>query len=363
MAFDAFSHHEIAAVLQDEKDTFQPFLLDLAFGSQMNFDGMTQIDFDKIDPDRRMSVFTSPRVQGKVQKERGFAVRSYKPGYIKEKETVDFDNLIKRRAGEAYNSGMTASQRYAVTMTAKAQKMRERKARRLEWMASQFLLNGKYNMVGEGLDVEVDFGRLTNRTWVRSGVNAWDGSSAAPMDDMQKMLAAIQAPVRNIVMGNGAFYAYLNASLEKDKVPFALRTEYAAQNPAFWGNSTIQTGVTQGWYKSVMYRGMINTAGVSVWTYAGTYEDPENNNVETKFIPDDAVLFIPDASEGIRCYAAIQDAAANYAAMEEFWKNWIEEDPGVPYIMMQSAPMLAHTLIQSTACIRTGVSASIMTMT
>jgi len=342
MAFDAFTHNEILDVIRDEVP-FQPFLLGMAFGMEHTTDDQT-INFDQVDPDRRMSIFVNPRVPGQVAPDKGFAVRTYKPGYIKDKATVDPSYVFKRRAGEPIAQRMSNAERYAATVAGQAIDMLTRLNRRLEWMAAQLLLAGTYTMSGTGISVEVDMGRTGTHTVTLTGGDRWGQTGVSPVMTIQNMLAKTRTPIRNIVMGN---YAY--ADLIKDP---AMEKLVYIQLQSGQGAS-VQFGPMQGTLEGVVYRGSLPSAGVNIYTYTHTYEDPASGT-ETLFLPEDAVLFIPDAMYGYQCYAAIWDSAANYSGMPYFFKNWEEDDPGTPFLMLQSAPMLAHTRIDGTIALRTG---------
>jgi hypothetical protein len=343
MALDFFTHNEIAAVISDQVP-FQPFLLELAFGSEFVTND-EQINFDKIDPDKRMSVFVNPRVPGKVVKDSGFAVRTYKPGYIKDKQTVDPNHVFKRRPGEPMAAPLSPSERYAATVADIAINMLTRRDRRLEWMAAQLLLNGSYTMTGDAISVEVDMGRAAGNTVTLAGADRWGQTGISPVKTLQNMVNKSLTPIRNIVIGHYAFADLIADPLWEKLVFIQLMSGNGA---------SLQMGPMQGLREGVVFRGTIPSLGVNVWTYTHTYLDPDNNNTETLYVPEDAVLFIPEAQYGWQAFAAIWDEAANYQGMPYFFKNWAENDPGTPFIMLQSAPMLAHTRINGTIALRTG---------
>jgi hypothetical protein len=57
--------------------------------------------------------------------------------------------------------------------------------------------------------------------------------------------------------------------------------------------------------------------------------------------------------EGVRAYGAIRDEEAGLQALPYFVKSWIEPDPSVRFIMMQSAPLLVPYRVN--ACIKVQV--------
>ena len=75
------------------------------------------------------------------------------------------------------------------------------------------------------------------------------------------------------------------------------------------------------------------------WVYSDWYVDPADNT-EKPVLPSNTVLVGGQGIEGVRHFGAIRDEAAGYQARESFTKSWVEQDPAVRYIMMQSAPLL-----------------------
>lgn len=341
MAATFYNHNEIAAVLS-EVVPFENFLLNFFTSEHITDD--ENINFDKIDPDKRMAVFVNPRRPGEVVKDRGFQVRSYKPGYVKDKVTVDPKHVFTRRAGEPFNSNMSPQQRYQATIVDLAIKQKERLYRRLEWMAAQFLKAGSYTMTGDSISVEVDFGRNSANTITLTTTARWlsANSAVSPIDDIETWLNLSQQPIKTILVGKHA-WTRIKADPKFDKLIYI--------NMLTRGVTGLEFGPQQKNLQDITYRGTLNS-GQDIYTYAGTYTDPDSG-VETQYIPDDAVVLIPDPSFGWQCFGAIWDVAAGYAGMPYFYKNWQEDDPGVPFLMLQSAPMLAHTKINSTIYVST----------
>jgi hypothetical protein len=152
------------------------------------------------------------------------------------------------------------------------------------------------------------------------------------------------APIRSIVLGRFAYKA-LRADPKWEKL---VHVDLLTRQ-----NSGMSIGPRQSDENGVTYVGTLVSANVSMYVYDDDYVDP-TTGTSTKFIAEDAVLLIPAAQFGWRCFGAIWDEAANFRGMPMFFKNWAENDPGIPYFMLQSAPMLAHTKINSTIGVLTG---------
>ena len=85
------------------------------------------------------------------------------------------------------------------------------------------------------------------------------------------------------------------------------------------------------------------------WTYQDTYVD--NAGVTQKMLPDYTVIMgSPDQVLGTRCYGAIQDEEAGYMAERFFPKSWIDHDPPIRWLMLQSAPLVVPYRVNATFC-------------
>jgi hypothetical protein len=84
----------------------------------------------------------------------------------------------------------------------------------------------------------------------------------------------------------------------------------------------------------------VGTIGdLDFWVYNDRYVD--DNDVVQKLLPDYTVLVGSTGQlEGTRCYGAIQDEKAGYRAQRYFSKSWLEEDPAVRWLLLQSAPLI-----------------------
>lgn len=342
-----FTHDEIIAVISDIIPSSN-FLLD-SFG-QEHLSPDQQINFDKIEDDKRIAVFVNPRRPGEVIKNRGHEVRSYQPGYIKDKRTIDPKHVFSRKAGQPMNTVISPAERYAATVVDLSLLQIAALYRTLQLMASQLLLDGKYNMKGKDLDVEVDFDRKADNTVTLTTTARWLGANAnvSPVDDVEEWLTRITSSAQKLVFGKLAWKAFRADPKFKEAVSLEANRglpQNLSQMP------------TQNGMEDVTSRGTLLGADLPMFTYNGTYTDPSTGN-DTLFVPDDAVLLIPSANFGYQCFAPIWDAAANFETMPYFVKNWEEQDPGIPYLLLQSAPMIAHSRINGSLSARTGADGS-----
>src|SRR4051812_26570948 len=104
---DIFSTDTLNAVVANLKVP-QSGLLDRFFPNEQrpNLGGIDAgesaelIHFDVDNAKRRMAPFVSPLVEGKVVQSRGYATKTFKPAYIKDKRVWDGNRALKRTIGE-----------------------------------------------------------------------------------------------------------------------------------------------------------------------------------------------------------------------------------------------------------------------
>ena len=85
------------------------------------------------------------------------------------------------------------------------------------------------------------------------------------------------------------------------------------------------------------------------WVYQDNYVD--DNGVTQQMLPNYTVIVgSPTQVEGVRCYGVIQDEKAGYRAQRYFSKSWLEEDPALRWLLLQSAPLVVPYRPNATLC-------------
>jgi hypothetical protein len=79
--------------------------------------------------------------------------------------------------------------------------------------------------------------------------------------------------------------------------------------------------------------------GFNIFVYAGWYVDPATG-VETPILPPGTVTLVSPAIEGVQAYGAIRDEEIGLQPVPYYVKSWIQPDPAVRYVMLQSAPIM-----------------------
>lgn len=349
MAFTIYDHKEISGILS-EIVPFQHQLLN-HFGNVMNFDTET-IDFDKIDDDLRVAIYVDPAMSARAMREQGFSTKTYRAPYTKQKNSVTPENFRKRKAGEAINNFASPAQRYQAALIDKAVKMRTHHMRLLEVAASKLILAGSYTAQSDlhPNPITIDFERKAANNYNFATLNANGGvgkrvwgstggtATVSPVADLEEFLDSCQEHIETIYMSDNAWKEFRKDTAFQDAVDTTVRNATV---------SIFEQMPKQGTIQGLKYRGMLASNGTAIWTFNGTYKDPTTGTI-TKYIPDGYVVGLPSSSFGTIAYGAIQHGEAGYQSVDMFWNNWFDPEFGVPYIQLQSAPMLVHTKINST---------------
>lgn len=308
---------------------FEPFLLQMFFPSVILFE-TKYIDFDLVSNDLTLAPFVAPKVAGKVIENEGGILKKFSPAYIKPKHAVDPERVLERLPGEALNGNMSPGQRIDAIISANLLLERNSIIHRLEWMAAQVLLSGSITVEGEDYPTQVvNFGRDAGNTIQLSAGAAWDQATATPVSDLETWAATSEAPVTDIIMDQAAWGMFIGSvHAEADKVLKILNTDYRGSE------SSLKLDPDNGSY--VQRKG--NIGAMTVWVYAGFYHD--QTRTKQNFIPANTVVMASRAIEGVRAFGAILNRSANYRAMEQFPRIWIDDNVNIEYTETQSAPLL-----------------------
>jgi hypothetical protein len=198
--------------------------------------------------------------------------------------------------------------------------------RRMELMAAEALRLGQVTVAGESYPTQVvNYGRDGALSITLGSPNRWTDSGIKPLDNLQTWgLLVLQK--------SGAMPIDVVMDLEAWK-KFILDADVKAELDRFRGNSTM---VLNGQLaEGGQFMGTIR--GWNIYVYSGWYVD--DAGVEQKILPDNTVIMGSSQIEGVRAYGAIRDEEAGYQAMQYFPKSWVEKDPAVRFLLLQSAPL------------------------
>lgn len=324
---DVFSTDVLTAVLQSLLGNPQ-FLLDRFFGITQA-EASEQIHFDVIQGKRRVAPFVSPLVEGQVVASQGFVTNTFTPAYVKDKRVFDMNRPLKRMQGEQIGGTMSPADRIRALIAFDMQDQLNMLRRRLEVMCGEVLATGKSTISGDKYPtVVVDFQRSASHT-----INAnplWNATGANILDNLQDW-AQICLEDTGVYPNDVIMTVDVWKTFRKDpsilQVLNIQRTWTAVPTMGFDAQVT-EGGVLMG-----------NIEGFNIFVYSGWYVDP-STGTEVPILPPGTVLMCSPALEGVQAFGAIRDEQIGLQPVPYYVKSWIQEDPAVRYVMLQSAPIM-----------------------
>lgn len=341
---DIFSTHVLSKVVE-RLHTPSSFLLDTFFPNVQTSD-KEEIFFDVTDSKPRISPFVSPLLPGKVVDGGGYQTKSFKPAYVKDKRRFDVNIPYKRVAGETIGGSLSPAQRYERALATHLKDQLDNLTRREEVMASEILRTGKVIVSGDGYPTQtVDFGRDPELTKVLTGSATWESSSVNPVDNLEDWATSVQdksgVVATTVVMDPQAWKIFRSNNIVQKYLDVRRGTN----------NSLTIDPVLRS--EDMKARQVGSIGDFNIWIYNDTYID-DNGNV-AKLLPEKTVLLgSREGLEGTRCYGAIHDEKANWTANRYFTKSWMEEDPSVRWLLLQSAPLIVPYRPNASMCVTIG---------
>lgn len=330
---DLFSTNTLVGVVQNLVQPPSHFL-DTEFRGLLE-DPSEEIHFDVDESKPRLTPFVSPLVAGKVVNDRGYTTKTFKPAYAKDKRRWDPKKPLKRVIGERIGGELSPEQRLQLLLGQTVEDMLAMLTRREEVMAAEALRLGQVTVSGEGFATTVvNFGRHANLRDIKTGNERWSVTHADsnPLKHIEDMAIEFQlrsgsAP-RRITFAPDAWQAF--------KARVQARSEWNGLVDYRRASESTQLDLAPGNGAKVRRIGAMGE--FELFVYDDIYLDDSGS--EQHLMPSGEVVMTGDALEGTRCYAAIQDVAAGYAATRYHVKSWAEQDPAVQWLLLQSAPLV-----------------------
>jgi hypothetical protein len=326
---DVFSTDVLTAVLQSLLGNPQ-FILDRFFPNTQS-EPSEQIHFDVIQGKRRVAPFVSPLVEGQVVASQGFNTNTFTPAYIKDKRVFDMNRPLKRSPGEQIGGTMSPADRQRYLIAFDMQDQLAMMRRRLEVMAGEVLATGKSTITGDKYPTQVvDFGRLNTHTFDISGSTPWTTTGSGPLDNLQDWAQIVLEDVGvfpNDVLMDVTTWKIFRANDVIQQRLNIYRTIGALPTMAM-AAQVEEGGVFMG-----------TVDGFNIFVYSGWYIDPADGT-QKSILPAKTVIMASPAMMGVQAFGAIRDEEVGLQATPYFVKSWIQFDPSVRYIMLQSAPLI-----------------------
>jgi len=314
------------------------FLLRAFFPEVIEFESET-VYFDRVIDDRRLAPFVSPLAPGKIQQPRGYQTDSLVPAYLKPKNSIRGNEVLRRLPGEPLGGRLSPGERRDRIVLDYLFAQRQRIERRLEWMASSILRTGAVTIAGDDYPTAVvSFGRKGSLTKVLLNTARWGEAGVSPFADVQRWIDESSSESNsavNLVVMDALAWAPFIADPATEK---SLKRDLGQ-------NAAIALGLTANLPGSPVFKGTIGD--VEFYVYNDVYED--DAGATQKLLPDYTVIGGSQGGiEGAQLFGAILDPENDYGAARLFPKNWIQQDPAAEFIMTQSAPILAPKRVNAT---------------
>lgn len=333
---DIFTTAVLAAVVGQLPQP-APFILN-SFFRNIQTETSEEIHFDIDTSRRRLSPFVAPIVAGQVVLDKGYSTKVFAPAYIKDKRVFDANRPFKRSIGEQIGGSIAPAQRLQAALASNLADQIAMLTRRQEVMAIETLRTGAITISGDMYPTaSLNFGRHADLTKTLTSTARWSDASSKPLDDVQDwsmLVTEKSGSTANTLVMDIEAWRLFSASADVQKLLDRFRGADQL-NPTYTG-------------EGARYMGNIGT--FDIWVYAGWYEHPDTGAV-TPYLPANTVLVMGADLEGTRAYGAIRDEAAGFQAMPYFSKSWLENDPAVRYLLLQSAPLTVPYRVNASACI------------
>lgn len=338
---DIFSTTVLARVVEG---LYRPgsFLLDMFFPNiQTEESEEIHFDVDKSKP--KIAPFVSPLVAGKVMTTEGYETYSFKPAYIKDKRQFNPDIAIRRSIGEKIGGDKTGQQRVDAAVKRHLELQLQGLTLRMQWMASSALRTGSITITGENYPTKVmNFGRDASLTKALTLAARWGETGVSPLADIESWQGEVQAlsgaAANTVVMDPKAWALFwadpaVKEHLHKDKL----------------ADASLRGGpIALGEGEYAIYRGTIGNT--EFWTYSEPYVDDNGN--AANFMPDYTVILgSRQRLEGVQAFGMIKDEKSGFKALQYFVKSWLEEDPALRWMLMQSAPIVVPYRPNASMCV------------
>lgn len=324
-----YETRELLGVMEAQAEV-PNYWLNLCFNREVSFT-TEEIEFEKLSRTRRIAPLVIPTAQGRPIYKKGSTVTRFRPAYVKPKDAVNQSEIIARQPGSLVGAAPSKQQSYDARVADIMSEHRKAIERRWEWLAAKAIIDGEVTLVDNDYpEVVVSFGRDSNHTVTLTGADTWDSGTQDILGDINEwrfMLrqAKFGGPVNRMTVGTDAW-----AAMAADPAIMELLDTNVRGSTA-----DLNRGPQQG--ETVEYMGRLDGT-LDIYLYRDYYEDASGTAVD--FMDTSDIVMTGPNIEGVRCFGAILDKAANFNAMSIFPKMWDENDPPVTFIMSQSAPLM-----------------------
>jgi Phage major capsid protein E len=298
--------------------------------------------FDETSDSLLVTPYSHPKAEAKTIEKKGYKTKAFRPAYLKSKIEFDPDSSITRLPGEAIGGNLSNAERERLNLVSALKTQRDMFERRLEQMAAEIIVTGKLKIESkEEFSYEVDFGRHPDFSRILDEKVRWNKEKVDIIEQFetwsQEVLDKSGGSVDTVVFGRQVWNAFRkNPSIEK---MMELRRGV---------NSTVEITPKQA-INGLQEKGTLGE--FRLICHLGKYLDP-NTNAYMPYVPEDSVLLLSSALDGVKHFGAIKDRSAQMRAMPYFVKSIEVEDPSALFILAQSAPLLVPQRPNASMCVK-----------
>ncbi len=315
----------------------EQFLLNTFFNRTTTVETAT-VDIDFFKGKRRTAAYVRPSQQGQVLSRLGFETFSYKPPYIKVKQPTTAEQFLNRTYGQTIYQGESPMQRAERQLAIDMADMRNTIRRAQELQCAQGLFTGRISLL-DGNDLvfpQSPTHQITDLAYLWT-----DKVNSKPIDDLRawkRMVAKDSGIVPDtVILGFDVVTAFLNHPQISD-------------NTGALSMVKVDRGQIKPELKpeGVTYIGYISEIGCDIYSYDSYYvpADAPDDSEALPMVPNDALMMGSTAARMDTIYGPILDMEALQAVA--IWpKSWLEHDPSVRWLMLQSSPLEIPTQVDS----------------
>jgi hypothetical protein len=340
MAFQIYDTDQLLTVME-EQEPVSNYWLDLCFPNVLTFTDQW-IDMEQIPSQgRKLMPFVAPLAQGRPIYSAGSKTSRFKPSYMKAKDPFTPTRAYARRPGTILQKvPETPARRYDAWVGDCTAFHRTAAERTWEWLAAQSILYGAVTITDEDAPTQVvDFQRAAGHNITLGAGSRWGDAGISIMDNIQTWKdllynAEFGGIAARLTVGTSAW-----AKMRKDpEIKDLLDVNYRSQ--------PTDIRIERGLISSLEAQWVGNLGeGIDVYVYRDWYTV---GGVQTPFMDSRDVVLTCGNVGGYRCFGAIMDPNAEYAPLPIHTRMLMEQDPAVPQILTQSAPLPVPTMPNAT---------------
>ena len=311
------------------------FLRDTFFKHVETF-ATKSVDVDFKKGSRKIAPYVHRKIGGKTIPNSGYQTKSYTPPLLAPNKVTTIDSLLTRMAGENPYSGKTPAERAVAKMAQDFSELNEMIVRRVELMCAQAIFNGKIEVVGEGVNEEIDFG-FSNKETISTATKKWSNAASNPLADLKRWHKQVQKTgfvnCNICIMSDDVADAFIN----HEKIQKLLDTKN--YNLAVINPKQLPNGVT--------YVGTINELGLDIYTYNEWYLDDwtdAEKPTEKPLVPQGTLALLSTNANYSVNYGAItlldeRTGQFNTVEGQVVPDTWVERNPSRRFLQLNSSPL------------------------